>query len=50
MSDLAITDAVILPMTEVRKSFRGDLRIQDGVIVEIGEEARPRPLVLEVIH
>ena len=40
MSDLTITDAIILPMTEPRKSFRGYLRTKDGVIAEIREETK----------
>jgi len=35
MSSLAITNALILPMTEERKSFSGYVRIRDGMITEV---------------
>jgi 5-methylthioadenosine/S-adenosylhomocysteine deaminase len=35
MSSRAITNALILPMTEERKSFSGFVRIRDGVITEV---------------
>jgi 5-methylthioadenosine/S-adenosylhomocysteine deaminase len=37
LSDLTIINAVIIPMTERRKSFRGYLRTKDGVIAEVRE-------------
>jgi 5-methylthioadenosine/S-adenosylhomocysteine deaminase len=39
MSSLAITNALILPMTEERKSFAGYVRIRDGVITEVNSGA-----------
>jgi 5-methylthioadenosine/S-adenosylhomocysteine deaminase len=35
MSSLAITNALILPMTEEQKSFSGHVRLRDGMITEI---------------
>jgi 5-methylthioadenosine/S-adenosylhomocysteine deaminase len=37
MSGLTINNALILPMTEERKSFHGYVRVSDGVIAEVGE-------------
>jgi 5-methylthioadenosine/S-adenosylhomocysteine deaminase len=42
MSNLAITNALILPMTEERKSFSGYVRIRDGVITEVNSGASVR--------
>jgi 5-methylthioadenosine/S-adenosylhomocysteine deaminase len=39
MSNLAITNALILPMTEERKSFSGYVRIRDGMITEVNSGA-----------
>jgi 5-methylthioadenosine/S-adenosylhomocysteine deaminase len=39
MNHFLITNALILPMTEVRQSFNGYLRVNDGVIAEIGAGA-----------
>ncbi|MGH7826034.1 MAG: amidohydrolase family protein [Candidatus Binatia bacterium] len=41
MSDLTITDALIVPMTEERRSFRGYVRIAKGIITEV-ESGFPR--------
>src|SRR5688572_16830637 len=35
MSDLIITNALIVPMTEERKFFNGHLRVKDGTITEV---------------
>jgi 5-methylthioadenosine/S-adenosylhomocysteine deaminase len=37
MSGLTIKNALILPMTEERKSFHGYVRVSGGVIAEVGE-------------
>ncbi len=37
MGRLTIKNATIVPMTEVRRSFDGYLRVKDGVITEVGE-------------
>jgi 5-methylthioadenosine/S-adenosylhomocysteine deaminase len=42
MKPLAITNALIVPMTEARKSFEGFARVQDGAIVEVGAGALPK--------
>ena len=39
MPDLLIANALIVPMTEARKSFSGYLKIHDGMIGELGEGA-----------
>jgi 5-methylthioadenosine/S-adenosylhomocysteine deaminase len=39
MPDLLIANALIVPMTEARKSFRGYVKIHDGAIAEVGEGA-----------
>ena len=44
MNDFLITNAVILPMTEKRQLFNGYLRVNDGVIAEIGASAAPNRL------
>ncbi|MGH7874897.1 MAG: amidohydrolase family protein [Candidatus Binatia bacterium] len=41
MTNLLITNALVLPMTSERKSFRGYVRVNDGVIAEIGADAPP---------
>ncbi len=35
MSQFIITDALVLPMTEERKSFEGFVRFKDGIITEV---------------
>jgi 5-methylthioadenosine/S-adenosylhomocysteine deaminase len=37
MSRLTLTNALVVPMTEKRKSFRGYLRVEEGVITEVNE-------------
>ena len=37
MKELTIVDAVVVPMTEERKSFHGYVRIKDGIITEVRE-------------
>jgi 5-methylthioadenosine/S-adenosylhomocysteine deaminase len=39
MGGLTIKNATILPMTEVRRSFGGYVRVRDGVITEVGNGA-----------
>ena len=39
MSNFVITNALVLPMTEQRRSFAGYVKIRDGVISEVGEGA-----------
>src|SRR3990170_1478007 len=39
MNDLVVTNALIVPMTEARKSFNGYVRVRDGVITEVGDGA-----------
>lgn len=39
MSDFLITNALILPMTEARQSFSGYVRVDSGVITDIGAGA-----------
>jgi len=39
MSDFLITNALILPMTEARQSFSGYVRVDNGVIADIGAGA-----------
>ena len=41
MTNLLIHNALVLPMTAQRQSFRGYVRVNDGVIGEIGADARP---------
>ena len=35
MSNITIANALIVPMTEERKSFSGFVRVRDGVITEV---------------
>ena len=42
MTTLLIINALILPMTQERKAFRGYVRVDGGVIVEVGADAPPR--------
>src|SRR5258705_3252807 len=42
MSNLIITNALIIPMTDERRSFNGYVGTKDGVITEIGTGARPK--------
>jgi 5-methylthioadenosine/S-adenosylhomocysteine deaminase len=44
MSSLAITNALIVPMTEARRTFDGYVRVKDGVITEVGAGA-PRDAI-----
>ncbi|HSE90818.1 MAG TPA: amidohydrolase [Candidatus Binatia bacterium] len=37
MSCLIFTNALVVPMTQVRKSFRGYVRVKDGLIAEVSE-------------
>jgi 5-methylthioadenosine/S-adenosylhomocysteine deaminase len=37
MSRIILTNALVVPMTEKRKSFRGYVRIEEGVIAEVNE-------------
>ena len=39
MRSLIITNALVVPMTERRKSFRGFVRIKDSVIAEVNEDS-----------
>ena len=41
MSNLIITNALIIPMTDGRRSFNGYVGTKDGVITEIGTGAPP---------
>jgi len=41
MSDLLISNAVIVPMTDERKCIDGFVRVADGAIVEVGAGAPP---------
>ena len=43
MSRLILTNALVVPMTEERKSFRGYVRVKDGVIAEVNEHS-PDPI------
>lgn len=45
MSTFLVTEAIVLPMTEARKSFVGYVRVQDGIIREIGAGAPKRDAV-----
>src|ERR671922_2060112 len=49
MSSLAITNALVLPMTEERKSFSGYVRIRDGGITEVNSGAPVRIAEPELI-
>ncbi|MGH7796359.1 MAG: amidohydrolase family protein [Candidatus Binatia bacterium] len=42
MSNFLVTEALVLPMTEARQSFVGYVRVQDGIIREIGAGAPKR--------
>ena len=42
MSNLIITNALIIPMTDERRSFNGYVGTKDGVITEIGTGAPPK--------
>ena len=42
MSNLIITNALIIPMTDGRRSFNGYVGTKDGVITEIGTGAQPK--------
>ncbi|HEX9263159.1 MAG TPA: amidohydrolase [Candidatus Binatia bacterium] len=37
MANMTVTNAVILPMTQERRSFTGYVKTRDGVIAEVGE-------------
>jgi len=37
MANMTVTNAVILPMTQERRSFSGYVKIRDGIIAEVGE-------------
>jgi 5-methylthioadenosine/S-adenosylhomocysteine deaminase len=41
MSDLTITNALIVPMTQEKKSFYGYAQVKDGAITEVGAGASP---------
>ncbi len=49
MKHLAITNALIVPMTEARKSFEGFTRVQDGAIVEVGAGALPKDRTVDQV-
>jgi len=42
MAELIITNALIVPMTEERRSFAGYVRVRNGAIAEIGGGAAPK--------
>jgi 5-methylthioadenosine/S-adenosylhomocysteine deaminase len=42
MNKILISNALILPMTETRRSFTGYVRARDGTITEIGNGATPK--------
>ena len=42
MTNFAITNALILPMTAARKAFEGFVCVNDGAIVEVGAGALPK--------
>jgi 5-methylthioadenosine/S-adenosylhomocysteine deaminase len=46
MGNLTIINALVIPMTEERKSFKGYVRVRDGVIAEVGPGA-PREKVTD---
>ena len=37
MRDILIQNALVIPMTEARRSFNGYVRVMDGVIQEVGD-------------
>jgi 5-methylthioadenosine/S-adenosylhomocysteine deaminase len=39
MNDLTIVNALVLPMTEQRRVFKGHVRVENGLIAEVGEGA-----------
>ena len=39
MSRMILTNALVVPMTEKRKSFRGYVRVEEGVIAEVNEDS-----------
>ena len=43
MSPMILTNALVVPMTERRKSFRGHVRVRQGIIAEVGEDS-PAPI------
>ena len=47
MSNLIITGALIVPMTEAGKFFHGYVRVRDGVITEVEAGAPPEPVAGE---
>lgn len=49
MKHFAITNALIVPMTEARKSFEGFVRVQDGAIVEVGAGALPKDRTVDQV-
>src|SRR5574342_67070 len=49
MSELTITNAVIVPMTETRKSFDGYVRVHDQNIVEIGAGTLPKDAAVDQV-
>lgn len=42
MGDITITNALILPMTEEKKSFNGYVRVEGGAIAEVGAGPSPQ--------
>ena len=40
---MILTNALVVPMTERRKSFRGHVRVRQGIIAEVGEDS-PAPI------
>jgi 5-methylthioadenosine/S-adenosylhomocysteine deaminase len=36
---MILTNALVVPMTERRKSFRGHVRVKQGIIAEVGEDS-----------
>ena len=47
MSNLIITDALIVPMTGAGKFFHGYVRVRDGVITQVEAGATPEPVAGE---
>jgi hypothetical protein len=42
---MILTNALVVPMTERRKSFRGHVRVKQGVIAEVNEGSlQPSPM------
>ena len=39
MANMIVTNAMVLPMTQERRSFTGYVKTRDGFIVEVGEGA-----------